>query len=32
MMRFPREADPSGMKKDVAKLLRVSSGWRRIER
>ena len=32
MMRFPREVDPSGMKKDVAKLLRVSSGWRRIER
>jgi len=32
MMRFPRDVDPSRMKKDVAKLLRVSSGWRRIER
>jgi hypothetical protein len=32
MMRFPRETDPSRMKKDVAKLLRLSSGWRRIER
>ena len=32
MMRFPREVDPSLMKKDMAKLLRLSSGWRRIER
>lgn len=32
MMRFPRDVDPSRMKKDIAKLLRVSSGWRRIER
>ena len=32
MMRFSREVDPSRMKKDVAKLLRVSSGWRQIER
>lgn len=32
MMRFSREVDPSLIKKDVAKLLRVSSGWRRIER
>ena len=32
MMRFPRGVDPSRMKKDVAKLLRVSSGWRQIER
>ncbi|UCD69123.1 MAG: hypothetical protein JSW48_03250 [Betaproteobacteria bacterium] len=32
MMRFPLEVDPSRLKKDVAKLLRVSSGWRRIQR
>ena len=32
MMRFPRDVDPSRMKKDIAKLLRVSSGWRRTER
>ena len=32
MMRFSRQVDPSLVKKDVAKLLRVSSGWRRIER
>ncbi len=32
MMRFPRDVDPSKMKKDIAKLLRISSGWRRIER
>ncbi|UCH50346.1 MAG: hypothetical protein JSU95_00670 [Betaproteobacteria bacterium] len=32
MMRFPREVDPSRMKKDVAKLLRISSGWRRLDR
>ena len=32
MMRFPRDMDPSRMKKDITKLLRVSSGWRRIER
>ncbi|MGD2140755.1 MAG: cytochrome c oxidase subunit I [Burkholderiales bacterium] len=32
MMRFPRGIDPSRMKKDVAKLLRISSGWRQIER
>ena len=32
MMRFPREVDPSRMKNDIAKLLHVSSGWRRIER
>lgn len=32
MMRFPHDVDPSAMKKDIAKLLRVSSGWRQIER
>jgi len=32
MMRFPPDADPSRIKKDIAKLLRVSSGWRQIER
>ena len=32
MMRYPPDADPSRMKKDIAKLLRVSSGWRQIER
>ncbi|NIO40340.1 MAG: hypothetical protein GTO41_09165 [Burkholderiales bacterium] len=32
MMRFPRDVDPSRMKEDIARLLRVSSGWRRIER
>lgn len=32
MMRFPRDVDPSRMKKDITKLLRVSSGWRQIER
>jgi hypothetical protein len=24
MLRFPRDADPSRMKKDIARLLRVS--------
>lgn len=28
MMRFPRDADPQRVKKDVAKLLKVSGGWR----
>jgi len=32
MMRYPPDADPSRIKKDIAKLLRVSSGWRQIER
>ncbi len=32
MMRYPPDVDPSRMKKDIAKLLRVSSGWRQIER
>ncbi len=32
MMRYPPDTDPSRMKKDVTKLLRVSSGWRQIER
>jgi hypothetical protein len=32
MMRYGRDADPSKMKKDVSKLLRVSSGWRRLDR
>lgn len=31
MMRFPLDIDPSRMKKDIAKLLRISSGWRQIE-
>ena len=30
MMRFPPDADPSRIKKDISKLLRVSSGWRRL--
>ncbi len=32
MMRFPHDIDPSRIKKDIAKLLRISSGWRQIER
>jgi hypothetical protein len=28
MMRFPAEADPNRMKKDLAKLLKLSSGWK----
>lgn len=32
MMRYSRDVDPSLMKKDIAKLLRISSGWRRTER
>ena len=32
MMRYPPDADPSRMKKDIAKLLRISSGWRQIGR
>jgi hypothetical protein len=27
MMRFPRNADPQAVKKDMNKLIRVSSGW-----
>jgi hypothetical protein len=27
MMRFPRDADPQRVKKDVAKLMKNSSGW-----
>jgi cytochrome oxidase Cu insertion factor (SCO1/SenC/PrrC family) len=27
MMRFPRDPDPNKMKKDIAKVLRLSSGW-----
>jgi hypothetical protein len=27
MMRFPRNVDPQLMKKDVAKLMKNSSGW-----
>ncbi|HEV8646015.1 MAG TPA: cytochrome C oxidase subunit I [Burkholderiales bacterium] len=27
MMRFPRDADPQRMKKDITKLVTVSSGW-----
>ena len=27
MMRFPRDVDPQRMKKDVAKLMKNSSGW-----
>ena len=32
MMRYSRDVDPNLMKKDIAKLLRISSGWRRTER
>lgn len=32
MMRYPRDIDPSGMKKDASKLLRISKGWREIPR
>jgi hypothetical protein len=32
MMRFSRDVDPSRMKKDLAKLLRISSGWRQMSR
>jgi cytochrome oxidase Cu insertion factor (SCO1/SenC/PrrC family) len=28
MMRFPAQADPNRMKKDLAKLLKLSSGWK----
>lgn len=28
MMRFPRDADPQRVKKDVSKLLKISGGWR----
>jgi cytochrome oxidase Cu insertion factor (SCO1/SenC/PrrC family) len=27
MMRYPRDPDPNLMKKDIARLLKVSSGW-----
>ena len=27
MMRFPRDADPQRVKKDVSKLMKASSGW-----
>jgi hypothetical protein len=27
MMRFPRDADLQRVKKDISKLMRVSSGW-----
>ena len=27
MMRFPSDADPNKMKKDLAKVLKLSSGW-----
>jgi hypothetical protein len=27
MMRFPRNADPSSVKKDISKLVKTSSGW-----
>jgi cytochrome oxidase Cu insertion factor (SCO1/SenC/PrrC family) len=27
MMRFPRNADPQRMKKDVSKLMKISGGW-----
>jgi hypothetical protein len=27
MMRFPRNADPQRMKKDIDKLMKVSDGW-----
>lgn len=32
MMRYPRDADPNRMKKDISRLLRLSSGWRQIQR
>lgn len=32
MMRYTPEDDPSLMKKDITKLLRISSGWRRLEK
>lgn len=32
MMRYPRDLDPSRMKKDVSKLLRISKGWREVSR
>lgn len=32
MMRFSLDTDPSMIKKDIAKLLRISSGWRQIDR
>ncbi len=31
MMRFQRDVEPNRMKKDISKLLRLSSGWRQIK-
>lgn len=32
MMRYPRDLDPSRMKRDVSRLLRVSAGWVQVDR
>jgi hypothetical protein len=32
MLRWPRDPDPKGTKADIARLLRASSFWTRVER
>jgi hypothetical protein len=32
MMRYPRDLDPSRMKRDVSRLMRVSAGWVQVDR
>ncbi len=32
MLRWPKDAEPNGIKRDIAKLLKVAAGWVRIER
>jgi len=31
MLRWPKDAEPSGVKRDVAQLLKVAAGWVRID-
>jgi len=31
MLRWPKNADVKGVKRDVAKLLKVAAGWIRID-
>lgn len=31
MLRWPRDPEPNGIKRDLAKLIKVSTGWIRIE-
>lgn len=32
MLRWPKNAEPKGIRRDVAKLLKVAAGWIRIDR